>query len=169
MTYGYDVGITTKARTQRSYTFAEGLLGELQDVRSGEAQFRPLFFLAHSLGGIVVKKALIIAKQRPSQYGQMLENTRHLMFFGTPHQGTIAVTGVLRRLGAAFSADASVLRELEVWSPQVIETNAAFLTEIAPMLSITTYWERESIGGVQVRHILLKLRYRSLLTNDAGR
>ena len=166
MTYGYDVGITTKARTQRSFTFAEGMLSELRDVRLGEAQFRPLFFLAHSLGGIVVKKALIIAKQRPSQYGQILENTRHLMFFGTPHQGTIAITGVLRRLGAAFSADASVLRELEVWSPQVLETNSAFLTEIAPMLSITSYWERENIGGVQVRYVLLKLRYRSLLTED---
>lgn len=140
----------TKARTERSFTFAEGLLVELRDVRSGKARLRPLFFLAHSLGGIVVKKALIIASGRRTRYGDIFESTRHLMFFGTPHQGTTSTAGFLRRLGAALSADASVLRELELWSPQVLETNSAFLTEIAPMFTITTYWEREKISGVQV-------------------
>ena len=150
MAFGYDAGMITKARTERSFTFAEGLLVELRDVRSGKARLRPLFFLAHSLGGIVVKKALIIASGRRTRYGDIFESTRHLMFFGTPHQGTTSTAGFLRRLGAALSADASVLRELELWSPQVLETNSAFLTEIAPMFTITTYWEREKISGVQV-------------------
>lgn len=150
MTYGYDVGMVTKARTERSFTFAEGLLVELRDVRTGDARFRPIFFLAHSLGGIVVKKVLIIAKGRSSHYGEILENSRHLMFFGTPHHGTTSMAGFLRRLGATLSADSSVVRELELWSPQILETNNAFLTEIAPMLSITSLWEREKLGGVQV-------------------
>jgi len=150
MTYGYDVGKFTKARTERSFTFAEGLLTELRDERSGKAQFRPLIFIAHSLGGIVVKKALIISGQRHTQYGEILEHTRHLMFFGTPHQGTTSMAGFLRRLGSVLSAKASVLRELELWSDQVLETNSFFLAEIAPKLSITTYWEREKIHGVQV-------------------
>jgi len=149
MAFGYDACIT-KARTERSFTFAEDLLVELRDVRPGKAQLRPLFVLAHGLGGFVVKKALIIASGRRSQYGNILESTRHLMFFGTPHQGTTSTAGFLRRLGAVLSADASVLRELELWSSQVLETNSAFLTEIAPKFTITTYWEREKISGVQV-------------------
>ena len=72
------------------------------------------------------------------------------MFFGTPHQGTTSVAGFLRRLGASLSSEGSVLRELECWSPQVLETNSAFLTEIAPKFTITTFWEREKIAGVQV-------------------
>ena len=72
------------------------------------------------------------------------------MFFGTPHQGTANGAGTLRRFGAAFSGNASVLRELELWSPQILQTNSAFLTEIAPALAITTYWERGKTGGVQV-------------------
>lgn len=150
MTYGYNTDLMSKARTERSFTIAEDLLTELRDLRSGEARSRPLFFIAHSLGGIVVKKVLIISKSRSSKHGDILESTRHLMFFGTPHQGTTLVKGTIRRLAAAFFAEASVLRELELWSPQILETNSAFLTEIAPMFSITTYWEREKTSGVQV-------------------
>jgi hypothetical protein len=73
------------------------------------------------------------------------------MFFGTPHQGTDSTAGFLRRLGASMSAESSVLRELELWSPQVLETNSFFLTEIAPRFTITTFWERQKVGGVQVR------------------
>jgi hypothetical protein len=166
MTYGYDVGMFTKARTERSWTFAENMLTELTDLRQGAAvtsysnsfckisdtrqKNRPLFFVAHSLGGIVVKKALIIARGRPTQFGDIFDSTRHIMFFGTPHQGTDSTAGFLTRLGSTLCADNSVLRELQLWSGQVLETNAMFLTEIAPRFTITTFWERESIAGVQV-------------------
>ena len=150
ITYGYRAGLATEARTGRSSTIAQDLLSELQDIRADKARSRPIFFIAHSLGGIVVKKVLIISKNRFEKYGSIFESTRHLVFFGTPHQGTSSTAGTLRRLAAAFSSEASVIRELELWSPQVLETNNAFLTEIAPRFAITTYWEREKTNGIQV-------------------
>lgn len=37
LTFGYDASVFTKASSQRSFTFAEDLLSELKDRRSGEA------------------------------------------------------------------------------------------------------------------------------------
>ena len=150
MTFGYKVDILKEARTQRSATFADDLLAAIRRKRSGAARDRPLIFLAHSLGGIVVKRALITAKNRSEHYGDIYDATRHLMFFSTPHQGTHSATNLIRHFGAAYSAESSVLRELEIWSPEVLDVNAAFLTSIAPALSITTFWERESTNGIQV-------------------
>jgi surfactin synthase thioesterase subunit len=44
----------TKTTTGRVFTFAEEMLGALSDARVG-ARGRPIIFLGHSLGGIVIK------------------------------------------------------------------------------------------------------------------
>ena len=54
------------------------------------------------------------------------------MFFTTPYQGTHSATNPIQHFGAAYSAEFSVLWELEIWSPEVLDVNAAFLTSIAP-------------------------------------
>ena len=58
-TWGYDVDIDhafSGTSTATVYDNAANLLSDLSDVRVlREAELRPLFFVAHSLGGIVVK------------------------------------------------------------------------------------------------------------------
>ncbi|MCJ1231813.1 hypothetical protein MMC12_008492, partial [Toensbergia leucococca] len=76
-----------------------------------EAEERPIAFVAHSLGGIVVKQALVEAKLDDS-YKSICEATYGIAFFGTPHQrgnfaklGDIAasiVRGVLRNPSNTF-------------------------------------------------------------------
>jgi len=57
MTFGYDVNVYSKAASQRSFTFAEDLLSALHDHRQGPlGSHRPIVFIGHSLGGIVIKK-----------------------------------------------------------------------------------------------------------------
>ncbi|RYP45994.1 hypothetical protein DL768_007744 [Monosporascus sp. mg162] len=51
----------------------------------GEPQ-RPLIFICHSLGGLVVKEALVEATLDPT-YKPIVEATRLLVFFATPHRG----------------------------------------------------------------------------------
>ena len=62
-TWGYDVDIDhafSGTSTATVYQHAANLLTDLSDVRtSTEAELRPLFFVAHSLGGIVVKDVSI--------------------------------------------------------------------------------------------------------------
>jgi predicted alpha/beta hydrolase family esterase len=51
-----------------------------------QSRYRPIIFVAHSLGGLVVKQALVIAKNN-DKYREIREATRGLVFFAVPHQG----------------------------------------------------------------------------------
>ena len=46
----------------------------------------PIIFVAHSLGGLVVKQALVIAKN-DDNYISVRKATHSLVFFAVPHQG----------------------------------------------------------------------------------
>ncbi|MCJ1279947.1 Kinesin light chain 3 [Puttea exsequens] len=52
---------------------------------------RPLMLIAHSLGGIVVKQALLQARLEP-QYHSIRDSTFGLIFLGTPHRGSDKAT-----------------------------------------------------------------------------
>jgi alpha-beta hydrolase superfamily lysophospholipase len=61
MTFGYDVNVYSKAASQRSFTFAEDLLSALYDHRQERSgSRRPIIFIGHSLGGIVIKKVQLL-------------------------------------------------------------------------------------------------------------
>jgi hypothetical protein len=93
---------------------------------------------------------LILAHLKPA-YSSLLESVRHLMFFGTPHQGTSSGANLVRRTGdfLARASEGSVLRELGLWSAWTLETNNA-LASIAEGFTVTTFWEREPFHGVVV-------------------
>ena len=65
---------------------------------------RPIIFIAHSLGGIVIKQALYLASSNP-KFASIKDATQGIIFFGTPHRGTrpessleSIVTTILQRL-----------------------------------------------------------------------
>jgi len=56
-----------------------------------ETEKRPIIFVAHSLGGLVVKNALSLAFRTPEEHlQQILECARGIVFMGTPHCGADA-------------------------------------------------------------------------------
>ena len=64
---------------------AINLLNRIVSKRE-EAEERPIVFVAHSLGGIIVKRALVEAKLDDS-YKSLREATYGIAFFSTPHRG----------------------------------------------------------------------------------
>lgn len=66
---------------------ATQLLESLDALRRSEGRQRPLVFLGHSIGGLVVKLALVKAS-RSSRYESILRECYGVGFFGTPHQGS---------------------------------------------------------------------------------
>lgn len=94
-------GIRHEANTARVLTYSHGdirpdrnlksmaddLLSSLCTETAGKIARRPLFFVCHSLGGLVVKLALTQAS-RSSKYRFILEDCYGVTFFATPHRGS---------------------------------------------------------------------------------
>jgi len=95
LTYGYDTKIrhwlTGPVSKKTVYDHAWDLLCGLEALRRiPKEAARPIVFIAHSLGGIVVKEALRRARACESSkphIHNVLSATSSIVFFGTPHGG----------------------------------------------------------------------------------
>ncbi|XP_026175167.1 protein SERAC1 isoform X2 [Mastacembelus armatus] len=63
---------------------SQELLNKLKLAGVGE---RPVIWVAHSMGGLLVKKMLLDASKDPDMRG-LLKNTKGIMFYSVPHHGT---------------------------------------------------------------------------------
>ncbi|KAK3364612.1 ankyrin repeat-containing domain protein [Lasiosphaeria hispida] len=84
-----------EAKQQTLYNVASLLLDSLVEKRKGgdgAESTRPIVFLAHSMGGLVVAKALTLAAAHPENIGHMriFECFAGGIFFGTPFRGSSA-------------------------------------------------------------------------------
>ncbi|KAK7711789.1 hypothetical protein SLS64_005056 [Diaporthe eres] len=81
----YDHGDITPDRSLK--TMADDLLSSICTETAGKIARRPLFFICHSIGGLVVKLALTQAS-RSSKFRSILEDCYGVTFFATPHRGS---------------------------------------------------------------------------------
>ncbi|EJT79104.1 hypothetical protein GGTG_04193 [Gaeumannomyces tritici R3-111a-1] len=65
---------------------AQALLARLRDLRRDRDYSRPIVFVAHNLGGIVLKQALCAARI-DNRYQHLFSATRGFLLYGTPHLG----------------------------------------------------------------------------------
>jgi hypothetical protein len=122
MTWGYDVQMEQmfSPNSQASiYQHSATLLMDLVAWRKTDSErVRPLIFVAHSLGGIVVKDALCLSRTERTFLGEIVPATAGVMFMGTPHRGSkVASIGkIALELSKLFlrSPNLKVLRALEV-------------------------------------------------------
>ncbi|KAE9381047.1 hypothetical protein N431DRAFT_551245 [Stipitochalara longipes BDJ] len=57
-------------------------------IRSADRDVAPILFIAHSVGGLILKEALISMSQSTNEADKrLLHATSSLFFFGTPHRG----------------------------------------------------------------------------------
>ncbi|KAJ5935568.1 alpha/beta-hydrolase [Penicillium verhagenii] len=89
--YGYDAHVTRKsvASSNRLINHAQNLLGDLTADRSiCNASSRPFIFVAHSLGGLVCKKAILLSQNAAERESRALfDCLEGIAFMGTPHKG----------------------------------------------------------------------------------
>jgi hypothetical protein len=84
--YGFNSSAVFGASTTGVNGAAENLLNYLRIERKRD-QKRPIVWISHSLGGIVVKKTVINAYISGDYYKNIHDATRGVVFFGTPHRG----------------------------------------------------------------------------------
>jgi hypothetical protein len=105
-TYGYDSNIRhrlgTPANKSTVYDLGHDLLLSLEAKRNCQPS-RPLIFVAHSLGGIVVKEALRRSEGYQTHHSHLYsvyDATVAILCFGTPHSGADP-RGVVHRVAEA--------------------------------------------------------------------
>lgn len=97
-----------------------------QKLKASGVGKRPVIFVGHSMGGLIVKKMLTTAQQSPlDEDREFAENTKGVVFYGTPHNGS-----QIAKLNSAskflFFPTVEV-QDLEADSPRLAELHQSFL------------------------------------------
>ncbi|MCJ1425603.1 hypothetical protein MMC29_003503 [Sticta canariensis] len=119
LTWGYDANTHSTPRHLSDH--AKTLVSDLCLMRRlTESQMRPILFVAHSLGGLVVKSALIhsdsIRQGALEEHRSIKLSTYGIFFMGTPHEGGIGAhfgERMLRLTSIFATPDDKILKHLD--------------------------------------------------------
>lgn len=164
MTFGYDSTVAFSKSVAKIEDKALELLNQISAKRSSSSLHippKPIVFVSHSLGGIVVKKALIIAHERSSdpEYKDILENTRAIAFLGVPHKGSDSAwwaafaANALKGASIGSSTNTALVSDLKKDSTTLANISKQFIDRARELL-IYTFFETERLHGIVVCHSL---------------
>jgi hypothetical protein len=87
LTYGYDTKLIDSESFQTIDDIALFFITKLSFIRPVGHTGKPIIFLAHSLGGIVLKRALLYLAGAGDVETVMVQDIRMIIFFGVPNKG----------------------------------------------------------------------------------
>ncbi|KAL2204308.1 WD40 repeat-containing protein [Sarocladium strictum] len=145
LTFGYNASWRGASKNISTISdFAKELLFEMafatneagQDLDIGS---RPILFVGHSMGGLVVKKAYLLGLHDEA-YKYIIASVSAVIFLSTPHRGTNLAETLNRVLAATFQSSKSFISDLNKGSHALEELNEQF-RHLAPSLSIWSFYE----------------------------
>lgn len=87
LVYGYDTALYGSTSFQVIPDLAISLVQTVKAIGWSAPSAKPVLFLAHSLGGVVLKQALVILAGGDRQERAILSKIQGALFFGVPSQG----------------------------------------------------------------------------------
>ncbi|KAH0551763.1 hypothetical protein GP486_007019, partial [Trichoglossum hirsutum] len=161
MTFGYNTSITRGYRAVHQgniFSHARDLLYGLEEKRRKVAG-RGLVFIAHSLGGILVKEVLRRSEADPDpKINKIFTSTTGIFFFGTPHRGSKEwasfAEGVAGVAGRLFGVDTNnqVIHALLPSGPELELCRESFTTQWVKRgnsIVVRTFQESKGVTGVR--------------------
>ncbi len=157
MTFGYDSTVAFSNSVARIEDKALDLLNRLGGQRDENTDRRPVVFICHSLGGIVVKKALILAHERSSDptFKDILINTKAIAFLGVPHEGSDSAwwanvaANALKAATIGLTTNNALIADLRKDSSALSTISKQFIDR-GRDLTIYTFYERLKLKNVLV-------------------
>ena len=161
MTFGYNSHFSSLSHRQENILnisdFAKDLLFSMK-FATGEGERKPdigsapIIFVAHSMGGLIVKKAFILG-QHDENYRELIRAVSGIVFLSTPHRGSNLAEVLNKILSAcifAFSPK-QYISELSINSATLQDINEQF-RNLAPNVSMVSFYEtlKTAIGPSQV-------------------
>ncbi|KAI0848566.1 hypothetical protein F5Y00DRAFT_270068 [Daldinia vernicosa] len=104
--FGYDASFVFTSSTSDLDSGAQDLLTRIRITRQTEEEMRaPIIFIAHSLGGLIVKLAINIAHTDDEYYQDILRKTAGCLFLAVPFHGADAASWAVlgSRIASALS------------------------------------------------------------------
>jgi hypothetical protein len=161
MTFGYNTNITQgyePANQSNIFSHARDLLYGLEAKRR-QTPNRDLVFIAHSLGGIVVKEVLRRSECDPDQrIAKIFGSTTGVFFFGTPHRGSKDWAsfgeGVAAVAGRILGADVNtrIIHSLLPTGPELEICRESFTAQWVKRgnnLTVRTFQESKGVTGIR--------------------
>ncbi|KAK4455223.1 ankyrin repeat-containing domain protein [Podospora aff. communis PSN243] len=159
MLYHYDSRwLGTQSKEQTIYNVAILLLESIIEKRkSPEESARPIVFLAHSMGGLVVAKALVLAAQQRDkvEYMRVIECFAGSIFFGTPFGGSSAqakaylLATFLEKVGRAVPSQLLQLLDPDRDSLEELRRDFVNVAFKEPKAKLVCFYELEPTNYLQ--------------------
>lgn len=142
LTYGYDAYVLrgSVASSNRLLDHATNLLNDLTTDRAiCSASSRPLVLVAHSMGGLVCKEAILLSRHNPEPHLRAIfEATKGIVFMGTPHKGSW-----MADWAAIPTAAVGLVKSVNKSLLDVLKTDDQFLESIQVRFLAMTREQRE--------------------------
>jgi WD40 repeat protein len=160
MSFGYNAHFSSMADRNNKLNisdFAKDLLFTMKFTTGKEGRglnigSRPIIFVVHSMGGLVVKKSIILG-QNDEHYKDIVQATSGILFLSTPHRGSSMAQVLNRILSTCFLTHSpkEYISELSTDSTAIQDINDQF-RNLAPSFSIVSFFETQAttVGLSQV-------------------
>ena len=162
MTFGYDSTVAFSKSVAEIEDKALDLLNRLGAERAvsknAASKAIPIIFICHSLGGILVKKAIVLAHERCSipEFEDIANHTMAIAFMGVPHKGSSSAwwgnlaANILNGVSIGTSTNTRLIADLRKNSSNLLNVSTQFVHR-SQGLKIYTFYETKRLGPVVVR------------------
>lgn len=144
LSFGYDSDYgKRKDNCLNIHHFGKSLLGELSTSPYLGDAATPIIMIGHSMGGLVIKKTYLLAKQDPA-HEKLVSRFSAIFFLATPHRGSDSAKILDGILKAAYSPRAYVA-ELRRGSGALQSINDEFRT-CSDNLELWSFYETQKLS-----------------------
>ncbi|KAH7024821.1 uncharacterized protein B0I36DRAFT_387275 [Microdochium trichocladiopsis] len=135
LTYGYDSHVIKGYRSVNQNNIFSHAKDLLYSIQRSKPPTRPIIFVVHSMGGLLVKEMLRRSdSSEENEIQDIAKSTNAIIFLGTPHRGSPQLANLgetVRLLGSAIlrvDSNSKLLRALGTDSPELELSREAFIT-----------------------------------------
>ncbi|KAK7422687.1 hypothetical protein QQX98_001475 [Neonectria punicea] len=137
------------------YEYGSGISNKREDCKS-----RPIVFIAHSMGGLVVAKAVTYADSRRELFPVMFEAIAATIFFGTPFGGAkeaawaTMYASVAEKFGKAYQS--KLLDFMRPGEEALRELKSEFMRltkKLNHKIEVVCFWELEPTDLTKMAHL----------------
>ncbi|KAH9896158.1 hypothetical protein F4778DRAFT_257020 [Xylariomycetidae sp. FL2044] len=149
--FGYDSDFK-KSSTLNIHDFSKSLLNSMLNSPEILKSQSPVILVGHSMGGLVIKKAYMFAKQT-AIYEDLARRIKAIIFIATPHTGS-ELAPTLERIFRLSSGLKPYLTDLKRNSDLVQTINAQFPTQSLDLM-LTSFYETQPLSMAGVRDVMI--------------